>query len=219
LKGSRDAYDLYLQARYHWTEYSLHSRFDSPRAGRNLLKPAVRKDPSFAQAHALLSMFFHLEGANFSANMEGNIRRAEEATPRAIRVNPNLPDGHIALDGVYAQSGRNGEAIQTLRRALSLAPNSPDAFDHLGYVHHYAGLNELAEEAYRRTIQLNPTVPRTPGMHARMLLHLGKAAAAECGKARSVFPTSLKSWRISESFFTTRGSSMRRIKSLRGQWS
>lgn len=175
---SPEAYNLYVEGRYYWNEYSMRSRLESLHQGRRLLQQAVANDPAFAQAYALLSDFFIIESANFTENAQQNLARAEQEARRAIQLNPRLADAHIALGGAYAQGGRNVEAIKILRQALSLAPNSDWALDMLGYAYHYAGLNELAEQALRRTIELNPTSRRIYWMHARMLLYLGRVHEA-----------------------------------------
>jgi tetratricopeptide (TPR) repeat protein len=178
ITGSTEAYDLYLRARFHWTEYSVHSRRQSLRTGERLLEDAIALDRSFAHAHALLSMLLTFDAANFPDPDAHNLRRAVESSNEALRLDGQLVDGWIALGGACAQSGRNEEAIRALRTALALAPNSEMALDVLGYAYHYAGLIEQAEESYRRARALNPTSRRLHWVHGRMLLYLGRTGEA-----------------------------------------
>jgi TolB-like protein/predicted Ser/Thr protein kinase len=175
---SAEAHDLYVQARFHWTEYSVRSLRESLRRGQQLLERAIAIDPAFAHAHALLSLLLFYESANFTENAEANLARAQNTAERALALDGELADGWIALGGAYSQAGRNEDAVRTLKRGAELAPNSDFAWDMLGYACHYAGLLELAEESYRRAEMLNPTSRRLRWMHARMLLYLGRTPEA-----------------------------------------
>ena len=176
---SVDAYNDYLQARFHFNEYLLYSRLDSIEKGERLLLHAISLDKNFGDAYAVLAEFYSFQGTNFTPDAEANLKRAEVAAQNALRINPQSLEGMIALGGIYGEEGREQEAIRSLRRAVALAPNSDTAWQVLGYSYYYAGLNDLAEQAYRRVIELNPNPPQPHWMHARMLLYAGKPHDAE----------------------------------------
>ena len=175
---SAEAYDLYLRARFHWTEYSVRSQLDSLHQGQALLEQAIALDPAFAQAHALLSLLLFYESANFIESGDIKLAQARAMAERALTLDSQLAEGWIALGGAYSQGGQNEDAVRRLRRSVELAPNSDFAWDMLGYAYHYAGLDGLAEEAYRRARTLNPTSRRLRWMHGRMLLYTGRTAEA-----------------------------------------
>jgi DNA-binding winged helix-turn-helix (wHTH) protein/TolB-like protein/Tfp pilus assembly protein PilF len=179
--SSAEAYDLYLQGRVYKNDYFTRTQLDSLRRGQEALQRALKIDPSFADAHALLAMMYLLECANFRENAAANLSQGERTARRALEFNPNSVEGLLALGFAHGQAGRNAEAIRSLRQAVMEAPNSEFAWDLLGYVYHYAGLNDLAEHAYRRSLELDPTTPRIYWMHSRMLLYLGKVQEAEQG--------------------------------------
>jgi serine/threonine protein kinase/Flp pilus assembly protein TadD len=174
-----EAYNDYLQARFHFNEYMVYSLRDNLDNGKKLALHAISLDANFAEAYALLAELYSFEGANFSENAEANLNRAETAALNAVRINPESTEAIVALGGVYSEQGREQEAIRTLRKAVSMAPNSEIAWQLLGYSCYYAGLNELAEAAYRRVVELNPIPPQPRWMHARMLLYMGRGADAE----------------------------------------
>jgi eukaryotic-like serine/threonine-protein kinase len=174
-----EAYNNYLQARFQLSEYFVHSRQEDIEKGIQLLQHAISLDKNFGDAYALLSHLYAMEGANFLADATANVKRGEMAAQEALRINPQSPDGLIALAGAYAEEGREAEAIRTARRVIALAPNDENAWQMLGYSCYYAGLNELAEQAYARLIELNSTLLQPHWMHARMLLYTGRAADAE----------------------------------------
>ena len=179
LTSSPQAYSLYLQARFFRNEYFMTSQKDSLQHAQKLLDEAISKDPSFAEAHALLGSVYSMESANFPENGAENLARAETAARRAVALKPASVEALTALGGALAEGGENLEAIKTLRQATTVAPNSELAWDLLGYVYHYAGLLDLAESAYDRSIELNPTTIRVHWMHARMHLYQGRPQESE----------------------------------------
>jgi serine/threonine protein kinase len=176
---SVDGYNDYLQARFYLNEYLVHSRVDSLENGQRLLLHAISLDKDFADAYALLAELYGFQSANFVENAGTNLKRGEVAAQNALRINPQSVEGLIALGTIYAEAGREQEAIRTLKQAVALAPNNETAWQALGYSRYYAGLNELSEQAYRRLIELNPASLQPHWMHARMLLYSGKAHEAE----------------------------------------
>jgi serine/threonine protein kinase len=177
--NSVDAYNDYLQARFYLNEYLVHSRLDSLESGQHLLLHAISLDKNFADAYALLAELYGFQSANFVEDAGTNLKRGEVTAQNALRINPESAEGLIALGTIYAEGGREQEAIRTLKQAVALAPNNENAWQGLGYSCYYAGLNELSEQAYRRLIELNPTTIQPHWMHARMLLYMGKATEAE----------------------------------------
>jgi eukaryotic-like serine/threonine-protein kinase len=176
---SPQAYNFYLQARYFRNEYFMHSQRDSLLQGVRLLQQAVAADPNFADAYAMMGDLYNMQAANFPENAAANLRLATSAAQHGLQLNPNSLQTLQAMGDVYSESGKNSEAIRTLRQAVALAPNSEWAWDVLGYAYHYAGLVDQAEQAYRRSRELNPTTARIYWMHARMLLYVGKPEEAE----------------------------------------
>ena len=176
---SPEAYDLYIQARFYWNEYSMRSRLESLQRGRALLEKAIKLDPTFVQAYTSLADFDMIEAANFSENARQNLAQGELMAQKAMQLNPHLADVYISMGALYTQLGRILEAIEKLKKGVSMAPNSDWAQDMLAYAYKYAGLIELAEKGYRRSIEINPTLRRHYWMHARILLYLGKAKEAE----------------------------------------
>ncbi len=176
---SPEAYNLYLQGRFYLNEYYMRSRLESLHQGRRLVQQAIAKDPAFAEAYALLSHLYTIEGSNFPENARENLAQGVRAAEQAVGLNPNLADAYASLGFAYGEAGRNVEAIQSLRQALRLAPNLESVHIGLGYVCHYTGLLELGEQEYRRTIELNPAALQRHWMHARLLLYLGRLQEGE----------------------------------------
>ena len=174
-----EAYNDYLQARFHFSEYLVYSRLDSLLNGQRLLLHAISLDGNFAEAYALLGDLYAFQSANFVDDAPENLKKAEAAAQSAARMKPQMAEGLIALGHVYSEQGREREAIETMQKAVQLAPNNETAWQVLAYAYYYAGLGELAEQDYRRVIELNPMPPQAHWMHARMLMYLGRMSEAE----------------------------------------
>ena len=176
---SEEAYDLYVQARFHWTEYSMRSMRHSLQQGQKLAERAIALDPAFAHAHALLGLLLVFEAANFSEDAaERLLRAASRPHSRPVASTRScLTDGSRS-----AWPTLRGDATRTrfglFAGLWSWRPNHELALNTIGYAYHYAGLNELAEQSYRRCRALNPTARRLTWMHGRMLLYLGRTGEA-----------------------------------------
>ena len=185
---SPEAYNHYVEARYYANEFLMRSQRESLDRGEQLAEQAIRSDPKFAQAHALLGALHALESANFLEGAEANLAKSIQAAQRAVELDPRLSDAHLAVGLAKTQQGRNIEAIETLRRAQSLSPNSDNVLDALGYAYIRAGLQEDAEAALRRSLQLNPNVRVVRLMLGRSLLFQGRLQDAEAEVRRAIEP-------------------------------
>jgi len=174
LTSSPQAYNLYLQARFHLNDYYMRTQTDSLNQSQQLALEAVDKDPNFSEGYSLLSQIYMMEAANIATNAAENLDASEKAARQAIALKPNSPDALMALGGTLTEKGRNLEALKILRQAAGMVPNSEHVWDLLGYLYHYTGLLDLAEEAYDKSIDLNPTTTRIHWMHARMHLYQGR---------------------------------------------
>jgi len=174
-----EAYNDYVQARFHFSEYLVYSQLNSLQNGQRLMLHATSLDGNFAEAYALLAEFYVFEAANFSENAPENLKKAEAAALNAARIKPQLTEGMIALAHVYSEAGKEREAIQAAKKAVDLAPNNEIAWQVLAYSYYYAGLGELAEQGYRRVVEINPMPPQEHWMHARMLMYIGRMSEAE----------------------------------------
>jgi DNA-binding winged helix-turn-helix (wHTH) protein/tetratricopeptide (TPR) repeat protein len=123
------------------------------------LSNAVARDPAFSLAHAVLSVVCatrHFELDPASAWLE----RAEFHCRRALELEPDLPEGHVACAFLLWGPSKNFqhlEAIAELKRALSLQNNQPQAYNRLGTVLAHIGLLDHAREMYERARQFHPT--------------------------------------------------------------
>ena len=120
--SSPAAFDIYLQAgRY----LDLTDDPAAPDSVTALCDRALALDPSFALAHAARSKaLFRIYSRTKDA---GVFRQAEEASNRAIQLNPSLLDARLARAQMFRGAGRYAESISELVEILKPIASSRPA--------------------------------------------------------------------------------------------
>jgi len=86
-------------------------------------------------------------------------RRAEFHCRRALEIDPDLPEGHVANAFLLWGPSKNFqhvEAIAELKQALALQNNQPHAYNRLGDDSGHIGLLDHARETYERGRPFHP---------------------------------------------------------------
>jgi DNA-binding winged helix-turn-helix (wHTH) protein/tetratricopeptide (TPR) repeat protein len=122
------------------------------------LSNAVTRDPSFALAHATLSLACatrYLEVDPASKWSE----KAEFHCARALELSRDLPEAHVAKAFLLWSPLKNFQhldAIVELRKAIALQKNLPRAYNRLGTILAHIGLLDHAREMYERGRPFQP---------------------------------------------------------------
>ena len=130
------------------------------------LTNAVTRDPGFALAHATLSFACatrHFEYDPASVWLE----KAEFHCRRALEIDPNLPEGHVARAFLLWGPSKNFqhlEAIADLKRALALQNNLPHAYNRLGSILAHIGLLDHSLEMFERGRPFQPRNAVSPSV-------------------------------------------------------
>jgi eukaryotic-like serine/threonine-protein kinase len=147
-----EAYDLYLKARFAWTE----RRRDQLQEALAYYRGALDRDPEFALAHAGMAEAY-LNMGNFGyMPVSVSLARAEVAARRAVELAPTLAETHTALG--FAQTSRGGysEAEASLVRAIELRPGSPWAYHYYALLLIMTGRIEEAKGQTANTLAADP---------------------------------------------------------------
>ena len=124
-----EAYNLYLLGLYHY------HRVTGPDFLKSIdcLERAVKRDPKFAQAYALLSQASCYCGQGYwGYRPRDYLTAARQAAERALEIDPGLGEAHTALGMVrWWQDFDWPGAEREMRAAIALDPNS--ALSHLQY--------------------------------------------------------------------------------------
>jgi DNA-binding winged helix-turn-helix (wHTH) protein/tetratricopeptide (TPR) repeat protein len=124
----------------------------------NHLSTAVARDPGFSLAHAVLSYVCATRHFEFDPASRW-LEKAEFHCRRALELDPDLPEGHVAQAFLLWGPSKNFqhvEAIDRLRRALSLQNNLPHAYNRLGTILAHIGLLDHSREMYARGRAFHP---------------------------------------------------------------
>ena len=141
-----------------------------------LAERAIELDPEFARAHALLGhalLIRRFTTARLSTDDPAVLlRRAETAIFRALSLDPDLSDAHLAYATFLREAEKPG-AEDEYKRALELNPNNAAAWHDYGvYLANNARRFEESREANRRSVELDP---RSAVTWANYLEHLRQA--------------------------------------------
>jgi non-specific serine/threonine protein kinase len=159
--ASADAYNAYLKA------LAYHRRpgyaADNYEKAAESLEEALRHDPHFALAHALLSIvqsdiYFH--GHDVTAK---RLKLAKAAVDRALELAPDLPQAHAAL-GLYHYRGflDYPAAEKELLWAFEKNPDDEDIRLYLGAVRRRQGKFDEFLELCKESLSRNPRDPGLP---------------------------------------------------------
>ncbi|WP_109488917.1 TPR end-of-group domain-containing protein [Occallatibacter savannae] len=130
------------------------------------LTNAVTRDPAFALAHATLSFACSTRHFEFDPSNLW-LERAEFHCRRALEIDANIPEGHVACAFLLWGPSKNFqhlEAIAELKRALALQSNLPHAYNRLGTILAHIGLLDRAREMFQRGRPFQPKMAISPSI-------------------------------------------------------
>ena len=153
-----EAFQLYLQGKFYGERIT---QADTDKA-IDLYKRALAIDPDFALAWAGLSHTYQLQAGYGFAPIDEGYERARDAAQRALRLAPDLAEGHIALGAVLEGHDWNWTAAEaSYRRALELAPGDANALRAVAQLARVQGRVDEALELIRKAVALDPLSVRT----------------------------------------------------------
>lgn len=80
----------------------------------------------------------------------GNYDEAIKDYTKAIKYNPNDPDGYIGRAYVYQKMGNNERAIDDYTKAIELVPDDSNLYKARGFVFSLLGNNDQSIKDYQR---------------------------------------------------------------------
>lgn len=152
-KGERDrvperdlrAWEYYQRGR----EFFHRARRKSLRYARQMFERAVAVDPGYARAHAALAEAIAVECLYYPSAIS-DIAEAERASLRALELEPELAEAHMARGAVLFLLHRYEESARELDEATRLDPRLFDAWYFKARMHFQTGRLEEAAELFRR---------------------------------------------------------------------
>ena len=150
-----EAYKLYLRGWEYWTHPDLTQR--NFQVATQMFQRAVELDPEFALAHAYLSLghsrVFWFGGDTSPKRMV----QARAAADRALQLDPNLGEGHMALGYVHYYGSRDYDAaLEEFQIAEQLMPGDAEAIGSIGFIRRRQGNFEGALASFKRALEIDP---------------------------------------------------------------
>jgi TolB-like protein/Flp pilus assembly protein TadD len=148
------AYDAYLRGR----AFASDQLVERAKAEETIksFQEAVELDPTFARAWASLSIAYGNSYWLFKQTAAG-LAAASEALDRAIALEPNLPETHLAIGYYHYHIKRDFPgALTEFELAEQGLPNNVDVLEAIGLIQRRLGHWDEAIASLRRAVELDP---------------------------------------------------------------
>lgn len=145
------AYDYYLRGRKFLDRFS-KSNFEF---ARQMFRQAVERDPDFALAWASYANCFSLEV--MYADPDPRFKdKAREASERALALQPDLAQAHVAAGLCSLVSKDFERAGRELSRAIEIDPALSEAYYYFARVRFHEGDLEESARLFEKAMSINP---------------------------------------------------------------
>ena len=145
-----EAYKLYLKA------LNIKKTSDwEDEDPKTIIDSVISLDSEFALAYALRSEIYSNMAFGAPNSEFGKI--ALESAEKSLKLNPSLPQGHLALGYYYNQVLTDyNKALQEYSRAKSEMHNNSDLLNKIAYVYLRQGRFEESKELLQKAVELDP---------------------------------------------------------------
>ncbi len=128
--SNAEAYRLYLEGRQQWYGRSPQGL----KRSIELFRQAIAADPNYALAYSGLADTYIVAPSYGVATQQQGLGVAEDASKRALELDPSLPEVHTTRALVLATEEKFPEAEREYKKSLEINPNSADAHYFYGFV-------------------------------------------------------------------------------------
>jgi len=150
--NNMEAYDYFLRG----LDYCCRFTKEANAQGRQLLERAIKLDPQYAEAYALLGWTYFAEWIYQWNPDPQNLEQALVLEQKAIALDDTLTWGHRTLSTVYLYKKQYEQSIAEAERAITLGPNEADNYSALTESLVLAGQPERAIGYGEQALRLNP---------------------------------------------------------------
>jgi serine/threonine protein kinase/Flp pilus assembly protein TadD len=175
------AYDYYLRGR----ELTALHRRKSYRQALEMFQRAIELDPNYARAYAGIAdcyaiLYHYLESS------EANLRHADQASRRALELDPESPEAHASRGHVLGLGKRFEEAKAEFETALRLAPTLFESHYLYGRACWAVGRMEEAVQHFEDACRVRPEDYQAPALLASVYDGLGDAEKGDKARRHAV---------------------------------
>ena len=119
-----------------------------------MLNRALELDQTYAPAYASLT-FAYFEKNRLNPDPQW-VKQADQTAARALQLNADLADSHLASGVAAMMGGHSAEAERAFRNAADIEPKSSRPHFWLGFLFNSNGSNKRSEEELTRAVGLSP---------------------------------------------------------------
>jgi serine/threonine protein kinase/tetratricopeptide (TPR) repeat protein len=174
------AYDYYLRGRQY---YQIHRK--SLEYARQMFNRAIETDPEYARAYAGVADACSLLYMYFDAR-EFNLRQADIASAKALELEPDLAEAHVARGLAISLSKRFREAEAEFETAMRLDPKLFEASYWFGRALLAEGRFQEAAKMFERASALRPEDYQAPNFLAQAYNSLDMKDEGVAANKRSI---------------------------------
>jgi adenylate cyclase len=163
------AYDYYLRGRqffYEFTRRKFHNAI-------LMFRKAIEQDPNFALAYAGMADAYSLL-YQWADSSEENVGKANEASIKAITLDPDSAEANAARGTALAISGMHEEAERAFENAILLNPSLYEAYYFYGRDTLSQGKFEKAARLFNDACRVNPEDYQAPSFLSMAYAELGR---------------------------------------------
>ena len=165
---SVQAYDYYLRGRQHFHQL----RRKSLEYARQMFNRAIETEPEYARAWAGIADSCSMLYTYFDAR-EFNLKQADIASAKALELEPELAEAHVARGLAVSLSKRFKEAEAEFETAMRLDPKLFEAAYWFGRALQSEGRFQEAAKMFERASALRPEDYQAPNLLAQAFNSMG----------------------------------------------
>ncbi len=175
------AYDYYLRGRQFFHQFRRRG-YDY---ARQLFTRAIEIDPGYARAYAGVADCHSYLYMYWDASEE-NLKAAEEASRRALLLDPELAEAHVSRGLAISLSKRYDDAQMEFETATRLDPKLFEGYYFYGRSCFQQGKLEDAARLFAKASQVKPEDYQAPALLGMVFKGLGRAEEAKDAYRRSL---------------------------------
>ncbi|HEY6921895.1 MAG TPA: tetratricopeptide repeat protein, partial [Steroidobacteraceae bacterium] len=168
------AYDYYLRGRQFFYQFRRRG-YDF---ARQLFTRAIEIDPGYARAYAGVADCYSYLYMYWDAS-EANVQAADDASRKALLLDPGLAEAHVARGLAISLSKRYDEAELEFQTAIRLDPKSFEAYYFYARACVQQGKQAEAAQLFGKASEVKPDDYQSPQLLAMVYHSLGRHADAE----------------------------------------
>ncbi len=197
--ANSEAYQLYLQGRYHWNKRQI------PELEKAVVffKQALEKDPNYALAYTGFADTYSVISSNPPSAMSSRsdfrpkeyMPQAKQAALKALELDPNLAEAHTSLaQFIFYYEYDFAGAERSYKRAIELDPNYAGAHQWYSLLLAQSGRHDEANREITKAIELDPFSLPINGVSYFQLIFAGRfdEALLQAKKRNELFPNEVE---------------------------